>query len=261
MSTKFSRKYDTFVLSEFNRDVSKLDELRESMKQHGFIEAYPLHCQRDGNLHRIKGGHHRFTVAKELDVGVWYADCDDDATIQALEAATRPWKLTDYLTSYARVGSEGHRAIQEFSQRTGITSIQSASMLLGDSASTCNSAGKIKDGTFVVRDTSHAEAVGEVVCRCRDLGVSFAANRNFVSALSLMAKIPEFNAEKFLHKVTMHRHLMVKQSTLQQYLDVIEIVFNYASKDRVAIAFLAREAARSRQKQAFNRNTQSTPTS
>jgi hypothetical protein len=47
---------------------------------------------------------------------------------------------------------------------------------------------------------------------------------------------------------------MVKQSTVQQFLDLIESVFNYSSKDRVAIAFLAKEAARQRAAVAFKPN-------
>ena len=55
--------YDIFELHELNRDVrnlKKVSNLKNSMKSHGFLSAYPLHTvlNGEGKL-QIKAGHHR----------------------------------------------------------------------------------------------------------------------------------------------------------------------------------------------------------
>ena len=217
------------------------------MKTHGFIPAYPLHVVRngDGKL-KIKAGHHRFDVAKKLGLAVWYVICDDSAGIHELEVPTGLWKFRDYMASFCRIGSEPHLAIAEYADRTGISMMQAASMLAGESASSGNQLVHVKKGTFLVKDTAHAELVGKIIVGCKDCGVTFATNSNFVSAVSSIAKLAEFDADNFLHKVAMNPGMMKKQATMAQFVDMIDAVYNYHAKHKIALAFLAREAARNR---------------
>ena len=56
-----------FELCSFNRDLDKTQRIEESMKKHGYIPAYPIHCVKNGTgKFKIKAGHHRFYVARKL---------------------------------------------------------------------------------------------------------------------------------------------------------------------------------------------------
>lgn len=65
-----TKDYSRFELCQFNRSVAKTKNLRDSMKEHGFIPAYPIHCTLKGGKLQIKAGHHRFEVAQELGLAV-----------------------------------------------------------------------------------------------------------------------------------------------------------------------------------------------
>jgi hypothetical protein len=239
--------YDLFQKNEFNRDVSKVDALLVSMKKHGFIPAYAIHVTRwGGGKLIVKGGHHRLEAAKRLGIAVYYIVCDDEASVVELEQATTPWLFVDYVRSYARAGSAPHIAITEYCERTGISMSQAASMLGGESASSNNMARRAKVGTFQVKDTSHAEAVGEVVVELRKMSVRFASQQCFVSALSSVMWLEEFSASTFLRRVAANLHLMIRQATVAQYLNLIDQVYNHKAQQKIALAFLAREAAKAR---------------
>lgn len=242
-----TKNYRLFELCPFNRDISKVKRLRDSMKAHGFIPAYPLHCVRngDGKL-RIKAGHHRFEVATSIGLPVFYIVCDDDATIHELEAATNPWKLVDYVRSYVNTESAEHDSIVEFSGRTGIAIGQSAALLAGELASSGNQHKKVKNGTFVVKDSDFAEKVGSVCIRCREIGIAFATKTNFVSAVSSMCRLPDFEPDVFVHRLAVNSSLAKPQVSLVGYLDMIESVYNHKSQNKMPLAFMARKAARER---------------
>jgi hypothetical protein len=242
-----TKNYRLFELCPFNRDVTKVAKLHESMKRHGFIPAYPLHCVRngDGKL-RIKAGHHRFEVASSLGIAVYYIVCEDEATIHELEAATNPWKLADYVKSYMHTDAADYLAIHDFSTRTGIGIGHSACLLAGESTVSSNQHHKIKDGGYVVKDREFAEKVGSIVTRCRDIGVTFATKANFVAAVSSMCRLDEFDPDTFIHRIAVNLGLAKPQASLNDYLSLIETIYNMKAQNRVALAFLSKKAARER---------------
>jgi len=244
---QYSANHEMFVESEFNRDTRNLDSLTKSMKKHGYIAAYPLHCIRgvSGKL-VIKAGHHRFKAAKQLGIPVYYVVSDDSATIPETEMASNAWSFVDFVKSYARSGSEPHIAITAFAERTGISFVQAASLLGGECANSHNMSPKVKSGTFEVKESTHTDKVAAVVVGLRGMGVPFAANRNMVGAISSVCWLDEFDIKKFLHRAANNLHLFVKQSTQVQYLDLIERVYNFHAQERIALAFLARQHAKSR---------------
>lgn len=249
MSFKLSatRNYDLFELCPFNRDVSKIKSLKESMKKHGFIPAYPLHCIRNGNGKMlIKAGHHRFEVAMMLGLAVFYVVSDDVATIDELERATVPWNLTNYVTSFVKTGSQDHAAVADFANRTGIGVGQAASLMRGESGTSGNCHKKLKDGTYTVGDTAHAEKIGAVIVKCRGMKIPFATHRNFVGAVSLCCRLDEFDCETFLHRLALNSGMAKPQPTVEAFLGMIEEVYNRQARKKIALAFLAREAARAR---------------
>jgi ParB-like nuclease domain len=248
--------HEQFVQSEFNRDLRGLDALLKSMRKHGFIAAYPLHCTKGANGKLvIKAGHHRFEAAKTLGIPVYYVVSEDNASIAETEMTANVWNLNDYVKSYARSGSDSHLSIIEFSEKTGIKYGQAASLLAGNCADSHNVANKVKDGSYSTKDRLHADKVGSVVIALRDIGVAFANSSNMVGALSSVCWLVEFDAKKFIHRAATNTHLFVKQATKNQYLDLIEKVYNFHANERIALAFLARESAKKRN--AVSKNAKS----
>lgn len=244
-----TRNYALFELHLFNRDVEKINRLKESMRKHGWIDAYPMHCVREGNGRlRIKAGHHRFTVARELGIPVKYVVCDDDATIYELEQATNKWDLPDYLVSHCRTGKADYCEVARYIKETGIGVANAASMFYGEMAGSHNVQDAFKRGDFNIRDRQHPLVVAQIVRAFREAGVAWAINQQFIQAISRIAKCPQFVLARALQKIAAHGSLCQKQPNLERYMQMFEDIYNRQAKDRVPLVFFADEAAKARNK-------------
>lgn len=242
-----TKDYGKFVLSEFNRDVKKTWNLEASMQEHGWIDAYPLHViKRADGLLEIKAGHHRFYVAKKLDIPVKYVECQDKASILGLEDSTVPWTLWDYLLSYVKMGKVPYMEVLEYHEKTGINLSACISMLAGDSADSGNWSRVFKLGKYRLGDDIHARIVGDIVLHCKRCGFAYSTAPNFVKAVSKVAWAEGFDFRLMKRKLKAHSELMKKQASKNDYIIMLEYIFNRQSKDKVPLAFNAEKAAKKR---------------
>lgn len=239
--------YDKFQLHLLNREVVKVKRLEESMQKHGWIDAYPMHVVKNGNgkLY-IKDGHHRFVVAKSLGIPVKYVVCRDNAGIHELQASTVSWTVRDYLQSYVRAGIPSYIAVKEYHEKTGIGVKLCVSMLSGELAASNNKTHAFKTGKFVLGSQEQANKVADIVVHCVKVGIKWANATLFVQALSRVSFLPEFDVSTFKHKVSTFPGAMEKQTNVQDYMDMIESVYNRQNRQRVPLRFLADEAAKNR---------------
>ncbi len=242
-----TKNYGLFELATFNRDVNKTKKLEASMKQHGYIPAYPLHVVRNGNGKLlIKAGHHRFEVAQRLGIPVFYIICEDTATIQEMEGATNPWTLKSYLQSFSRCGMADYQVVAEYVERTGIPLVCAMSMLGGHSAGSGNFQRAFKAGTYRIAGKDHAEQVATIIQRCKDAGFKYATANLFVAAMSRSLRVSSFSAKKFMQRVESRAGLLCRQVHLDAYMDMIESIYNHGSQSKIPLAFMAKQAAQDR---------------
>lgn len=244
-----TKNYSRFEMYEFNRDVRKIDNLRRSMKKYGFLPAYPLHCIKDGsNKLKVKAGHHRLTVAKELGLSVAYVVCDDGGvSIHELEKATTPWNMKDYLVSFVRQGKPPYIKVKNYHESTGIPLGLCISLLAGHMAGTGNKTAAFKEGRYEVSTAvNHAAVVADIVLCLKAYGIEWANNSYFVQALSRVVFVSEFDWSKFKKKAKAHKYLFEKQPNLALYVEMIDQIYNRQSRQRIPLVFLADEAAKQR---------------
>jgi len=241
MSTK---DYSKFRLCQFNRSVTKTDALRDSMRHHGFIPAYPVHCVKEGDAFSVKAGHHRFEVAKELGLAIYYVISDDSATIHELETATTRWSVEDYLSSYIRCGIESYTRLKEYWTETGIPLGMCISILAGESARSSNKLRSFKDGSFTIKGQEHADQIRQIVMRCSELGVTI--NQNFVAAISRCLRVEEFSIETFLFRAASNATTFKKCRTIEDQMKLLEDIYNYKAHNKIALCFLADQIMRKR---------------
>lgn len=241
-------KYEMFQLHEFNRDVKKTTRLEESMRKHGWIDAYPMHVVKNGKGKlKIKGGHHRFEVAMRLGIPVKYEICNDTATIHELERSTTRWKLPHYLESWKRVGKNtDYFSVDDYQKRTGIGLLNCIALLGGELASSGNKVASFKNGTFKVNDNGRAQIVADVVRALKEAGVKFATNTTMVQAISRLSFVEVLDVERLIQKIKTFSHLIEKQPCLSAYAKMLEDIYNRQSGKKLPLLFLADESARSR---------------
>lgn len=248
-SVKETNKYHLFELHELNRDINKTDRLEESMRKHGWIDAYPMHVVRNGSdKMKIKDGHNRFQAAIRLGIPVKYVVCDDSATIWELQRPTCHWTPQHYLQSYVRAGRPAYIAVDRYVNDTGISLGHSISMLAGESAGSNNKMASFKAGTYRLSDPTHANQVKAIVLHMKKCGIKFATNSYFIQALSKVLWIDGFSVSKFKDKISAHAEHFEKQPNVEAYLYLIESIYNRQQRqNKLPVAFLASEASRLRQ--------------
>jgi hypothetical protein len=242
-----TNNYSKFVLTDFNRDVRNAYKLRASMMKYGFIPAYAIHVTKelDGKL-RIKEGHHRFRVAMELGLPIYYIICNYEASIQETAESTRPWDLKDYLISWARLGKEAYVAVKEYWEETCIPLNHCIAMLGGHSASSDGFRHLFKKGRYRLGDPSHAAIVKDLVLHCKKHGIKWAANCLFVQALSRIAWAEGFDPFILKRRISANHNLMEKKACMKDYVIMLDEIYNYKSRVKIPLAFNAEKAARER---------------
>lgn len=252
---KSTRDYTIFELHELNRPLHDDPVLFESMKKHGWLPSSPAQVIQSGpGRYKVVRGHHRLDIAKRLKIAVWYVVDETTTDPWDLEGCRSAWTLSDFAVGKAANGDKHLQAVLEFKRKHGITLLSAASLLGGESAGSNNKARLIKTGGFkVADDLSHAKRVVAVVDKLRDLGIEFAGSAAFVSAISRLIWVPEFEPDILIHKVRLNKSLLEKRGTVEKYLDVIESTYNFAAKKPIPLAFRAREVGKKR-KESFGRN-------
>ena len=250
-----TKNYDRFEPHPHNRDVTNTKVLESSMEEHGFDPGLPIRCESNGNGKlKITHGHHRFHVARKLGLPIWFIVASKDIPLFESEASAHTWDVEDFTQARTRAGEKAPAAALDFHQRTGIPLNSVISMLGGEGASSGNKVKEMKSGKFKIGDTKHADQVAGIVRHCTELGVSFAATSYFVKALSKCLFVPEFDAELFMHKVAIHVELMTPRRAMDDYLDLIEMIYNRQSKKKIPLAFRTREVGAAR-KASFGRSS------
>ena len=249
-----TKDYGLFQLHDFNRNADKLRYLEESMRKHGWIEAYPMHVFNNGKGKlKIKAGHHRFEVARKLGIAARFAVCDDTATIHELERATRPWNLKDYLVSHLREGKNAaYIEVDQYQRETGIGLSNCISILGGELAASNNKSDSFKNGTYKINDGGRGDVISQIVKAMKKNGVKFATHSNLVLAISRIVFIKELDLNRLVSKIKTFAHFIEKQPCTESYIKMIEDIYNRQAGKKVPLAFLADEAARKRMMKGLN---------
>jgi hypothetical protein len=242
--------YSKFELCQFNRDVNKTKALKDSMKSHGYIAAYPIHAVRSphGKL-QIKAGHHRFEVAQQLGLSVFYVVSDDSATVHELEKATVRWSIRDYLESFIRCGLEDYIEVSRFAEQTKISIGICVSILGGEAAVSGNKLSDFKAGKFKVTEDGrdHGRDIAQILLTCRKIAPK-VCEATFVRAISRCLFVPEFDKNVFITRAQANWHLLKPCKTIALMTEVIESIYNHGAhaNNRLPVAFLADKVMKER---------------
>jgi hypothetical protein len=244
-----TNKYEMFEMHDFNRPLRENKELLKSMEEHGFMPSCPIQCIPNGkDKLLIVSGHHRFDCARRLGIDLYYVIDNSVVDPGRREIAVKPWSVRDYAIARATAGDKDCGFLLEFQKKHKLPMGAAAAIVGGQSASSGNRLKDIKRGTFKVGDMKHAKQVVKITDLCRKLNISFATASAFVSAVSLAIQVPEFDQDQFLHRLQLHSEKIGKRSTMYEYLEEIEALYNYASRiKRMPVKFRALELSRERQ--------------
>lgn len=246
-----TRNYDIFEMHANNRPLHGSKVLVESMRKYGFMPSSPIQCTRDAKTGRLVviRGHNRLDCAKRLGLPVWYIVDDSNVDIFELEGSfSQLWTVNDFVTARASAGDADCQMVLQFKQKHGMTIGAAASLVGGETAGSSNKMSNIRRGTFKAsEDQSHAATVARIVDTCRNYGVTFATRTAFVTAISRVLRVPEFDVNVFLHKVKQRPKQLARRTRCDEFIAEIEELYNFGARERrLALAFRVKEVFRDR---------------
>ena len=244
-----TRNYGMFVPDAVNRpitehDHSRLNRLREKMKKYGFLPCFCLWCVPlpDGKR-KVKDGQHRLAIAEELSLPVYYMDYDrDDIQSSDLGGTSANWSLSDFVYSYAAQGKPDYKELIEFQQEHGLSLGTCASILYGYSANSGSVIKMVRTGDYTVRDRKGAKRIVAII-EAISRHVDWAINKGSVGAISRFVHVKEFNDEQFISKIDQYPAMLTKQPTIDMFTDMFDALYNYCSKSKIPLSFMAKQDA------------------
>jgi len=250
-----SNRYDDFKLHPLNRELNKvkLNKLMASMRKHGYIKAYPLNVYIENDYYIIKDGHHRFIAAKNLGSHFYFVICEDKATIQEINDPVGQWSVKNYFASFLNNGNEEYAFVRRFMDETGFSLAMAVPLLSNQVGSSFgNFAERIKSGKFkVALNTTYAGAISYVTNFLKNINIPFYNKNDFVCALSKVVWVEEFDCEKFIKYAKKNKTQLKEQRTVDEYINMIERIYNTGNPNQLPIAFMTKQAMKNRKPMPF----------
>ena len=236
-----TKDYRLFDISDDNRniDLAHRKALRESLRKYGWIPAYPMDVQRRGTKLVIVDGQHRFRMAQELNISVWYVITESKHDVADVNAAQKSWSIRNYAERYAKKGIKDYEQVLTFAADHNI-GINVATGLLYGHADARNVSQQFKAGTYKVRDVQHANKCARIFEAVRHENQP-AANMFCMAAIQLIVRVLNFDENRMIKGIARRGDLLRHLPTREAYLDVLQEIYNdrFSNTNRIPLRFEA----------------------
>lgn len=242
-----SRDYSLFTESDTNRGInpSHARKLKKSMQEYGWIPAFPMLVHRTGKGLEVIDGQHRLSVAKELQLAVWFVELENGYDVARINAPQVPWKIADYGHSFANRGMSDYEEVVAFAEANGVTIGDAACLLAGN---TCfsNIVTAWKSGNYKVTDREHAGLVAFLYTSIRKI-TRASVDKSLRLALIAIARIPGVDLRRLIRNSERLSERFVKFATREGALLMLEDVYNYGGRGaKIPLRTAAENAMRER---------------
>jgi hypothetical protein len=225
-----TKDYSLFSVSDVNRGVdgNHLRKLEISMKEYGWIPAFPMLVHRTKRGLEIVDGQHRFYVAKNLGISMWFVETENGFDVAKINAPQCPWKVKDYAESFAKRDVESYVEAMEFAEKHKMQ-IGDAAALLAGTTSYSNIRKSFVSGEFKVTDRVNAHRMGYLYTEMRDIG-RFAVDQSMRLALMAVARVPGIDLGRLVRNARRQPEKLIKYGTREGALNALEEIYNFGAR-------------------------------
>lgn len=232
-----TKDYNKFKFRGDNRIVkeSHVKGLIENMKLRGWEPGSYVVINEKGE---VIDGQHRVKAAIQAGVAVHYT-IEKKAgfeTIRNLNRNQKNWAITDHIHGFVEENNPHYIKLNNFIKEYKELKVTECMMLCKNSFSSVPRS-EFESGNFTTRDMTKAREWGDYIMSLKPFFKGY--NRSiFVRALvKVLSKKQEFKFDKFLHKVQLRPNLIRMCGTVEQYVEMIEEIYNFGSRDKINLRF------------------------
>jgi len=227
--------YDMFQTIEGNREINKLHvkRLKDSISEK-YITVPIIVNEKN----QIIDGQHRFQSAKELEKPVYYIKVNGLGLkdVHRLNTNTKNWTADAYLDGYCRLGFQDYIMYREFKNKYGFGHNETNAILSNKQRMGGSKNQAFKDGVFHIVDYNQAVKNAEKITMVKQYYDGYR-RRAFVYAMLDLFQNPNYNHAEFLNKLSFQSRSLVDCTDVQQYLTLIEEIYNYKRNKQNRVYF------------------------
>jgi hypothetical protein len=225
-----TKDYSIFKFHHENRTIipSHVESLYKSMLVNGWLRGSYIVVDKFGN---IMDGQHRLQAAVKANVPVNYVvekKCTTD-DISLLNTNTKNWNIINHLEKFVKIGNQNYVLLDRFMKNFPTFRPTECTMLVNNNSSSAKR-GEFERGEFVVRDMKVAYDWGHKIMSLKPYFENGYNKSIFVRGMVKVLQNKNFNFDEFLHKVKLRPKSIVMCGTVEQYVEMIEEIYNYKRK-------------------------------
>jgi hypothetical protein len=221
--------YSIFGQNVMNRDIipPHVENLYKDMLVNGWLCGSYIVMNTRGKL---VDGHHRLLAAMKCGIPVNYIveDVSDEA-VSSLNKLTRNWSIIDHLKHYVKLENQNYVLLDRF-MKNFPTLRPTEAMMLVRNCGAAQPRHQFETGKFEVKDMKLAYNWGHQIMSIKPYFENGYNKSIFVRALVKVFLKPEFDFDEFLHKIKLRPSSIFMCGTVDQYLEMIENIYNYRRK-------------------------------
>jgi hypothetical protein len=236
-----TKDYSKFKFIKGNRPIIRFivnKFKREFENGRNYLARMPLSVfEHNGHL-EIMDGQHRFMAAQELGEPVAYTISDRMSLLEIakINVNTHKWELKDFVHIYTTEGNENYKILEWYSTRYEIPLSVSASILQSLNPGSAGGLEAIVNGTFQVNNLEMAKEFAKKVREFSEWA-DFATHKTFLSAFISVYKHPEYSHDRMIQKIKLRPRMFVKCGDRQQFLQMLEEIYNYRATQDFKVYF------------------------
>ncbi len=214
-----------------NKNLLHLNRLKKSM-----ADTYLFTVIIVNEKHEIIDGQHRFDVISELGLPLNYIVCKGYGLneVHILNQNSKTWTSDDYMEGYCKLGYQDYIQYRTFKNTYGIGHYECMWLLNGVQLSKPTEV--FYQGLFKVNNYVEAESLIEKIMLVEPYYADWR-RRSFILAMLQLLKNPNFEFTEFLQKLKLQPTAMVDCSTTNQYVSLIEEIYNYRRRDKINLRY------------------------
>jgi len=228
--------YFKFKSIEGNRkkNLLHLKRLKESIQEKLLFTVIIIN-----EKFEIIDGQHRFDILSELGLPVNYIICKGYKLneVHVLNQNAKTWNADDFMNGYCDLGYSEYLLYRDFKDKYKLGHHESTALLLGTkTASLRISGGAFYSGDFKIKSLSSAVKIIEKIFMTSAYYSGYK-RRSYIFAMITLLKNKNFSFTEFLQKLKNQPTAMVDCATTEQYISLIEEIYNYRRHQKVNLRF------------------------
>ena len=214
-----------------NKNLLHINRLKKSMSEHYLFTIIIVN-----ENYEIIDGQHRFDVIQELKLPLHYVICKGYGLneVHILNQNSKTWNADDYLTGYCNLGNKEYIRYREFKDAYGIGHNEAMTILSGSSNKSHFDI--FYRGLFKIKNYNESCKTIEKILLIEPYYEGFK-RRSFIFCMLQLFKNPKFEFTEFIQKLKCQPTALVDCANTDQYVSLIEEIYNYRRREKVNLRY------------------------